>query len=433
MDAIERRYVERTPASRAHHLRAEQVMPAGETRAAGFHRPYPLLVVSGSGPKVTDADGHVYWDLSGNYTSLVHGHAFPPVVQAATSAIAAGTAWPACNVGQMTLAEQLVERVESVESVRFTNSGTEAALLALNAARVVTGRRKVLMARFGYHGSHEAFEVGAFDGLFHVPSPDVTYVATYNDATEWEEILAEHGDEIAAVFIEPVMGAAGIVSATEDFMLRVATATHAAGALLVLDEVIAFRLHTGGRQASYRWPSVERPDLTLFGKLIGGGFPVGAVGGSAEVMSVLDPRNLRMFHSGTFNGNPVTMAAGSVAVEHLTQDLIDAMAARAHRLESHLVASAAAHEVPLSVRSAGSLLNVYFSESPPPATLLREDEEEMGAFHLAALSRGLYFASRGMLVLSTVMTDDDLDEIGERFDAVFEDLAAHLATKDQTS
>lgn len=429
MDLIERTYVERTPASGAHHHRAEKVMPAGETRAAGFHRPYPLLIISGDGPKVTDADGHVYWDLSGNYTSLVHGHAFPPVVEAATNAIRTGTAWPACNVGQMTLAEQLVDRVGSVESVRFTNSGTEAALLALNAARVITGRPKMLMARFGYHGSHEAFEAGAFDGLFHIPAPGVTYTAAYNDPTQWEQILAEHGDEIAAVFLEPVMGAAGIVSATEEFMARVAAATRAAGALLVIDEVIAFRLGTGGRQASYPWPTGQGPDLTMFGKLIGGGFPVGAVGGSSEAMSVLDPRNLRMFHSGTFNGNPVTMAAGSVAVEHLTGELIDTMAERARRLESKLMDSASSHGLTLSVRRAGSLLNVYFSESPPPATLLREDEEEMSAFHIAAMNRGLYFASRGMLVLSTVMTDDDLDDMAERFDAAFGDVAAHMATK----
>src|SRR5437868_11274323 len=147
-------------------------MPAGETRAAAYHGPYPLTMARGAGAQLWDVDGNEYWDLSGNYTSLVHGHAYPPIVEAATRAVAGGTAWPAGNEHVIELAEAITARVDSVDLIRFTNSGTEAALLALLISRVVTGRQKVLMARAGYHGSHEAFEVGSFGGTLHVPGPD---------------------------------------------------------------------------------------------------------------------------------------------------------------------------------------------------------------------------------------------------------------------
>lgn len=414
-----RQYLALTPGSAALGERAERVMPGGDTRAAGFHAPYPLTFERGEGARLFDVDGRPYWDLLGNFTSLVHGHAYAPIVDAVERQVRRGTGWPARNPQQVELAEALVERVASVDRVRFTNSGTEAAMLALNVARVVTGRGRVLMARFGYHGSYEAFEVGSFDGRFHIPGAGEALLAPFGDADAFEAVLAQHGPEIAAVFVEPVLGSAGVVDAPPEFFRRIRAAAHAAGALFVLDEVITFRLGVGGRQEVLD----VQPDLTLFAKLIGGGFPVGAVGGRGDVMEVTDPRQGRMFHSGTFNGNPVTAAAGLVSVRELTAERIERMSVLAERLDSSLHQHAARLGLPFSTRRVGSLVNAYFSEVPPPASIVRHDAEAMAAFHLAALNHGLYLAGRGLIAVSTVMTDGDIGEIADRFGAALEDVA----------
>jgi glutamate-1-semialdehyde 2,1-aminomutase len=416
---IEDTYVARTPGSAAMGPRAQRVMPAGETRAAGFHLPYPLTLDHAKGITLTDVDGNDYIDLSYNFTSLAHGHAFAPIVDAVARVIGAGTAWPARNHSQVELAEAICSRVPSIELVRFCNSGSEANMLALHVARAHTGRHKVLMARFGYHGSHEVFEAGFFgnEGERHWPH---TIVATWGDAAEFEAILAEQGHEIAAVFLEAAMGSSGLVGAPTEFFQRVIDATHRAGAVFVLDEVITLRMAPGGHQTNLG----ITPDLTTLGKIIGGGHPVGALGGRADLMNLLDPTRGKIFHSGTFNGNPVTTAAGVQSLAALDAAAIDRMAMQAERLEARLAAGAASAGLPFSSRRIGSLLNIYFTEQPPQANLLRADASTMRQVHLAGMNHGLYFASPGLLVLSTVMTDADLTEIADRFDAVFADVAA---------
>jgi glutamate-1-semialdehyde 2,1-aminomutase len=404
--------------------RAELVMPAGDTRAAGYHLPYPLTLTRGAGPKVWDVDGNEYWDLAGNFTSLVHGHAYPPIVEAAERAIRGGTAWPARNPSQIELAELLCDRIPSVELVRFCNSGSEANMLALAVARLATGRTKVLMARHGYHGSHEAFESGFFARPDHLW--EHTLLADFGDAGDVERVLAAHGHEIAAVFMEAVMGSSGIIEAPVGYFDRVASATRKAGAVFVLDEVITLRLAPGGHQQTLG----ISPDLTTMGKLIGGGFPVGALGGTSGLMSELDPRRGRLFHSGTFNGNPVTTAAGCASVRELTPERIDAMAAQAASLEVALRSAADALHLPFSVRRVGSLLNVYFTSVPPSANLARPDAREVALFHLAGMNHGCYFPSRGMLVLSTVMSEADVVELGERLCGALADVAVEIAGRD---
>lgn len=419
--AIEAAYVARTPSSAAIGPRARQVMPAGETRAAGYHLPYPLTMAHGRGHLLTDIDGHSYIDLSNNFTSLLHGHAYPPIVEAVSRVIGAGTAWPARNATQIELAEMITSRVPSVDLVRFCNSGSEANMLALHVARTQTGRLKVLVARFGYHGSHEAFEAGFFGNEGDKSWPH-TLTARWGDAADFEQVLAERGDEIAAVFLEGFMGSSGLIDAPAEFFHRVQAASQRAGAVFVLDEVISLRMSTGGHQVNL----AVRPDLTTMGKIIGGGYPVGAVGGRRDLMDLLDPGRGRIFHSGTFNGNPVTTAAGLVSFGDLTTERIDAMAARAAHLEDRLAASAGAHGVPFSCRRIGSLLNIYADAEPPAANMVRRDGDVMRLIHLAGMNHGLYFASRGLLVLSTVMGDEIVDEAADRFDAVFRDVAAEL-------
>ena len=415
MSKIEEQYLARTARSAERGKAAEAVMPGGDTRAAGYHPPYPLTLERGEGPFVWDVDGHRYLDLVGNYTSLVHGHAYPPIVEVIRTGVGRGTAWPGRCEPQIALAQRLVERVSSVEKVRFTNSGTEAAMLAIQIARTVTGRRRILMARHGYHGGMDDTETGFFgsEGVH-------TLVAEFGRAESFEQVLSERGNEVACVVLEPVMGSAGIIPSPPGFLERVRDAAHRAGALFVLDEVICLRLSTGGAQKIY---GVE-PDLTMFGKLIGGGLPVGAVGGRDDLLAVCDPRAPRIFHSGTFNGNPLTTAAGTVAVEELTADRIDQMEQWATRLAEGLRAVAAGVGLPFSIHHAGSLLNVFFTETPPPATLVRSDGELITQFHLASLNHGLFFAPRGMIAMSTVMSDAFIDEAIERARGALADVAA---------
>lgn len=415
MSRIEQQYRSRTPKSAERGKAAEAVLPGGDTRSAAHHAPYPLTLARGEGPFVHDVDGHRYVDLVGNYTSLVHGHAYPPVVEAIREQVGHGTAWPARCEPQIELAERLCARVRSVEQVRFTNSGTEASMLAVQIARTLTGRPRILMARHGYHGSLEELEIG----LLGREGPR-TRLGSFGDAEAFATILAEAGDSIACVMLEPVMGSAGIIEAPSGFLNRVQDAARAAGALFILDEVICFRLSTGGAQELH---GVE-PDLTCFGKLIGGGLPVGALGGRTDLLALTDPRRPRIFHSGTFNGNPLTTAAGCVAVRELNAERIETMARLAERLEAGLRRGAARVGLPFSVNRSGSLLNLFFTDTPPAATIAREDGRRIAQFHLASLNHGLFFASRGLLALSTVMDAALIDEVIERADAAFADVAA---------
>ncbi len=415
MSKIEERFRAATPKSAELARRAERVMPGGDTRSVNYHRPYTLTIARGEGPYVFDVDGNRYIDLVGNYTSLVHGHAYPPIIEAAERAMRGGTAWPARAEPQIELAALLCERVASVERVRFCNSGTEAGMLAVHVARRLTGRKQILMARYGYHGSYDDLEVGlaGHDG-------ERTMLADFGDATAFEALLAERGSEIAAVFLEPVLGSAGIVPPPADFLGRVREAARRAGALFVADEVITLRLATGGAQQLYDL----RPDLTMMGKIIGGGFPVGALGGGAETMSVFDPRSRgAMWHSGTFNGNPVTCAAGLVSVRELTAERIATMERLAKKLAQELKRAAEQAELPFSVRQVGSLMNLFFMSEPPPATIARKDSERIANFHLAALNHGLFIAPRGLIALSTVMTDELIDEVCGRAADAFTDVA----------
>jgi glutamate-1-semialdehyde 2,1-aminomutase len=229
--------------------------------------------------------------------------------------------------------------------------------------------------------------------------------------TSFEALLTERGSEIAAVFLEPVLGSAGVVAPPPAFLELVGEAARRAGALFVIDEVITLRLAAGGAQEIFEL----RPDLTMMGKFIGGGLPVGALGGRAEIMAAFDPRDRgAILHSGTFNGNPATCAAGLASVRELTPERIDKMEQQAKRLAEELKRAATQAELKFSVRQFGSLMNVFFMNEPPPATIAREDMRTMASFHLAALNHGLFIAPRGLIALSTVVTDELLNEVCER-------------------
>jgi glutamate-1-semialdehyde 2,1-aminomutase len=411
-NAIEQCYRSRTPKSEESAGRAERVMPGGDTRTISYYEPYPLTLTSGEGAFVTDADGNRYIDLLGNYTSLVHGHAYPPISEAIAQAARRGTAWPARSEQQIELAELLCARVPSVERVRLCNSGTEAGMIAAQVARHLTGRKLLLMARCGYHGSYDDLEFGLAQN-----DGERTLIGDFGDAAAFERILETRGREIAAVFLEPVLGSGGIIVPPPGFLDRVGEAARRAGALFVLDEVITLRLSTGGAQQIFG----VRPDLTMMGKIIGGGLPVGALGGSVGIMECFDPRKAgSILHSGTFNGNPLTCEAGVVSMRELKAERIVAMDRLAARLKGQLERAAVRLELRATVRQAGSLLNVVFTaESDQEAARMHRD------FHLAALNHGVFIAPRGMIALSTVMNAELVDEAGERLAAALANMAGN--------
>jgi glutamate-1-semialdehyde 2,1-aminomutase len=415
--AIRNTYLERAPTSAKNYVRACELMPGGTSRQASFWAPYPLVIKRGEGAYFWDVDGHRYLDLINNYTAMVHGHAYPPIVEAARKQLGDGTGWAAANEAQNSLAALIVDRVPSIEQVRFTNSGSEAGALAFTIARVVTGRNKLLMARYGYHGSLFEFEIGSFGR-----EGPLTHLATYNKLEDFAAVLKEHGDDIAAVFLEPVMGASGIIAGEADFLHGVSKAAHESGALFVLDEVLTLRFSVNGVQAGLKID----PDLTMLGKIIGGGFPVGAVGGKKDLLKIFDPDDMKVFHTGTFNANPVTMVAGEVSLRELTAARIERMQTLRESLQAGLAAAAKKHGLPFATNYYGSCLNLYFCDLLPESSVVREDDEMMAKFHIACINHGLFIAPRGMIALSTVIGEEQVAEAIELADAAMHDVAAEI-------
>jgi glutamate-1-semialdehyde 2,1-aminomutase len=402
------RFERRTRLSAERYERALRVLPGGDTRAATFYAPYPVALRHGDGVEVQDLDGNAYLDFLLNYTSLILGHRHPAVIAAVGDALAHGTAFAAPVPGQVELAGALAERVPSVERVRYVNSGTEATTSALWAARAFTGRRFVVKAIGGYHGSNPELDKAIRPGFFPAGVPDTSSVrgVPYNDVEALRGAVGE-GD-VAAVMLEPVMGAAGIIPPAPGYLEAAQAIAREAGALFVLDEVISFRLGYGGYQRS----AGLQPDLTAFAKIIGGGFPVGAVGGRADVMEVFaHGASPGVVHSGTFNGNPVTISAGLRTLELLDADayarLDDLGAILAHGLRGAIQETGAAAQI----THVGSLVNLHFTEAPivDADAAAAVDPVAAGAFHLGLVNRGILIATRGLFVLSTATDESHID------------------------
>jgi glutamate-1-semialdehyde 2,1-aminomutase len=400
-----REYQARTPGSGDYHQQACSHLPGGETRAVTHYEPYPIVLAEGHGALLGDVDGNEYVDVLNNYTALVHGHAFGPVVEAVQAALPSGTAFPAPHPAQLRLARMLTERYPAVERVRFTNSGTEAALLTLRIVRAATGRRRVVTFTGGYHGTVPELIDGGADTV-RVPYNDVGQAAAVIDST------------VAAVFAEPFLGSGGVIPATPEFLQQVQDRARAAGALFVLDEVQSLRNALHGTHATHDLT----PDLLMMGKIIGGGFPVGAVGGRASLMdltSAARPDGLAC--SGTFNGNVITMTAGAAALAALDGPAISALNTRAQALADQIEAAARRAAVPCSVTRAGSILHVHLLGSAP-ASAAAADAVPSGrtsALHLALLLEGVYTAPRGMLSLSTALDDSLLARVADGYAYAF--------------
>ncbi len=406
--SLEGAYRRRTPRSERAMERARRYMVRGLTRGWGYHRPYPIVAQRGEGPYLIDLDANRYVDLANNGLSLIHGHAFPPVVAALEEAVKRGSGFLVPSEEQIDFAQALCERIEIFERVRFTNSGTESGMLAMKIAREFTGRNAILKALDGFHGSYDDLEVGLYD---RPEIPGRVYLAPFGDAEAFERRLAEHGSEIAAVVLEPLMFSGLVTTAPPGFLRRVQEAAQRAGALFVLDDCLMLRLAYGGSAELFGL----QPDLTFLGKFIGGGMPMGVVGGSAQIMDVLDPHRERpLYHGGSFNGNLLSSVAGRVSLEHFTAATIAAMDERAAGLRDALESEAAALGLPITTVGEGSVMGVYLTD-----TLERHDGNTFNAgeptqlLHLAALTRGVLMGPGGEIALSSATAGAALDEAHE--------------------
>ena len=442
-DDILQRYVSRTPISRELDARARRSLPGGDTRWATYYQPYPAYMVRGEGCTLTDADGNQYLDFQNNYTSLVHGHAHPAITAAIQQQAANSVVYGAPAAQQFELADLITSRLPGVDQLRFTNSGTEANMMAMRAARAFTGKPVILKMDGGYHGSHDMAEVNITPDLSgsRLPVPRVeadgvpdavlgaVAVARFNDLESVDEVLNTHAGQVAAIITEPLMNTAGIILPDEGFLAGLRALADRYGALLIFDEVVTMRLHAGG----YQGKSGVLPDLTALGKLIGGGLPIGAFGGRADIMSLYDPARPNGFHhSGTFNGNPLTMAAGIASVNALTPQAIahiNQLGATLRKGMDEAFAEAGIHG---HTTGEGSLAYVHWTAdkitSAADVVRWKQKAAELPRLlHMELLNRGIFAANRGLFNLSTPMTGKEIDQSLEAFCAALFTLKPYVA------
>jgi len=420
--AIEDRYRRSTAVSAALMRQAAAVMPGGNSRTTSFHPPYPIVIEYGEGAWLTDVDQRRYVDLFQNGLSLIHGNNYAPARHAIEAALARGAAWSGASREQIAFAEFLADRIPALEMLRFTNSGSEAGMLAVKTARHLTGRPYIVKAVGAYHGSYPDLEAGLYG------QGDISgraLVAPFNDLAAFERIMAAHGAEIAAIVIEPVLVTGRVVSPAPGFLTGLQALARRHGALTILDDCLMLRLAVGG--------SAERfslnPDLVVLGKFLGGGTALGAFGGKRDLMSIFDPTRPRpLFHGGSFNGNPVGCAAGLATLKDLTAERIALMDAAGEQLRQALAARAARLGLEVAVTGIGSVSGISFLADPARH---EDNPSALGLaalFHLACANEGVLIGPGGILSVCTVHDERTLETAIGALSRALEALAALLDT-----
>ena len=419
-------YLEPSSSAARLNARAQRVMPGGNSRTTVYMAPHPDYAARGLGAVVVDADGQARYDFVNNYTSLMHGHADPDINAAVVEQLQYGTAFGMPTEHEINLAELIAERVPSVEHVRFTNSGSEAVMMAVKAARAYTGRPMIAKFEGCYHGSYDFVEVSlatpeelwsddpiSYPYSHGTPQAvlDSVLVLPFNDIATLERLLERHKHELAAVLIDPMPMRAGMIPAEPAFLERLREMTHAFGIVLIFDEVISLRVAYGGTQSLLG----VTPDLTTMAKIIGGGFPVGAVGGSAEVMGVFDPtkRYPKAPHGGTFNANPITMVAGLAAMQKMTPAEFERLERLGGLLREGIAEALDGARVRGQVTGRGSLFYIhlhdrplkdYRTTNPTPA-----EAQRTAKLHRALMAHGVIVAPMLMGCLSTPMDEPEVN------------------------
>ena len=420
-----------TARSDALYERALKVMPGGNTRSTIFIKPHPPYAAKGKGAIVTDVDGVDRLDFTNNFFSLIHGHAYRPIIEAVKAQAELGSCFGLPTESEILLAEEICGRNPAFEQIRFANSGTEAVLATVKAARAFTGRPKIAKIEGSYHGAYDHVEVSLdsspanWGGATPAPVPYVkgtppavladTVVIPFNDAEAAKRLIAKHAKELACVLVDLMPSRVGMVPADVDFVTVLREETKRHGVLLAIDEVITFRLAPGGLQSAYGIAA----DLTALAKIIGGGFPVGAVVGRRGVMAVFDPTRGKpaVPQGGTMTANPITMAAGLVTMQHLTRDAYARLDRLGERARTGLTEALKQAGVPGQVCGLGSLFRLHLTAEPitnyraayPDAAKLAA----LDVIHRHLLDNGVLVTPQLSGALSTPMVEKDIDRLVE--------------------
>jgi len=398
------RYAALNPASQAADKSAERFMPGGNTRAVLHFAPFPLTMAEGHGATLTDLDGHLYVDFVGEFSAGLFGHSDERIKAAVREAMDKGIVMGSPTAYERDLAALICKRFRSIDQVRFCNSGTEANLLALAAARAITGRDRILVFRESYHGGVIKFPAGG--SALNVPFDYLT--ADFNDIAGTADLIDRQGADLAAVIVEPILGAGGNIPATREFLEMLRQKTTEVGALLILDEVKTARHGASGIQGMM---GIE-PDLTTLGKFIAGGLPTGAFGGRREIMARFNPKSAgNLAHAGTFNNNVCSMAAGTVAMgEIYTAERAAEFFEFTEAFRLSLNELFSARSVPMHANGMGSMIAIHFSDKPTksPADITAGCRSLRPLFHLEMLMAGVLVCNRGDMFLSLPMDDSHL-------------------------
>ena len=415
----------RTRGSGEWDARAKKSMPGGDTRASSYYAPYPAYMVRGDGCYLYDYDENKYLDFLNNYTSLIHGHGHAATLSAIQEQAARGTVLGSAAEVTVEHAEMLCARVPSLDSVRYCNSGTEATHLAMLAARAYTGRDVIVKMDGGYHGSHDYVQVNVqpdteSDGL---PQPKLTTrgvpaavlegirVVPFNDLAALEDLLRAQSNEIAAIIVEPVLGAGGGIDPEPGYLQGLRQLADRYDVLLIFDEILTFRLDVGGVQAA----TGVTPDLTSIAKFIGGGLPLGAFGGRKEIMAPFNPMHPQTIpHNGTFNANNITMAAGMATMKAYAADEVARINQLGQRLKEGFNRAFEAEGVNLRAVGSGSIIRIHWSaekvRTARAGALTQAAARELPKLlHMELMNRDTFSAPRCQFAISTPMTEHEVD------------------------
>ena len=416
--------------SQSLYQEALEVLPGGISRNTIFRRPNPDYVDFGRGCRVTDLDGVTRVDFANNMASLIHGHAHPAIIEAVTHQLQQGTAFTMATEAELRFAQHICARNDGFDKIRFMNSGTEAVMAGIKAARAITGRPKIAKSEGAYHGTYDYAEVsqksnpknwGSETSPQSVPvvegtpqaALDDVIVFPFNNIERTLELLDRHADELACVLIDPLPHRVGLIPASQEFMQAIRNWTVDHDCIFLLDEVITFRMGWGGAQD---WYDIE-PDLTALGKIIGGGFPVGGLVGKDEYMSVLDPTRDRLPFpfSGTFSANPMTMTAGRVAMELFARQAVDRLNQLGDYSRMKIAQAIESVGANACVTGAGSMFRVHLKPEPPTGyreTYSDPSENRQIEFLVNFLyERGFMMINTCSAALSTVLTESEVDSM----------------------
>ncbi|MCF6294904.1 MAG: aspartate aminotransferase family protein [Flavobacteriaceae bacterium] len=419
--------------NKAIYDRACKVLTGGVSRNTIFREPHPYYVASAKGSYITDIDGVKRIDFANNMASLIHGHSHPTIVDAVINQLQKGTAFTMGTEIEVAFAELLTERSNSFEKIRFVNSGTEAVMTMIKASRAYTRKPKIAKAEGAYHGTYDYAEIsqtanptnwGDINKPNAVPvvqgTPqgviDDLIIFPYNDIERTLNILDQHADEIACVLIDPVPHRIGLFPVTNEFVEAIYNWTRKNNSILAFDEVVTYRVNYAGAQANYN----VKPDLTALGKIIGGGFPIGALAGKSEIMQVLDPREtfLRHPHSGTFSANPISITAGIIAMELFDEEAVLSLNALTLKARHQIEEAIKIADVPISLTGAGSMFRVHLKAHAP--TSYREAYQTIEKKTLIKELLDYLFLKENIIMINTcacmfatTLTQKEVDRLSE--------------------